>query len=121
MGEGLWGGGGGVVWTLAHKELDVSESEGVLLGVCTDFAVLSWVKEEEEGEPYDIVDVLMPWCTWEEGGVQGVNDVHWEGLDPGRRGVCLLIGSKLPAHTKVELAHPVVPRVVAPHGGKDLA
>ena len=84
-------------------------------------AVFSWAQEEEEGNPGEITDYLLPWCTWVERGVQSVHDVHWEGLDPGRRGVCLLIGSKLPAHTKVELAHPVVPRVVAPHGGKDLA
>ena len=47
-GEGFWGGGGGIVGALAHKELDASESEGVLIGICTALAVLSGVQEEEE-------------------------------------------------------------------------
>ena len=41
-GEGFRGGGEGVVWALAHKELDIVESEGVLFSVGNSLVVLSW-------------------------------------------------------------------------------
>ena len=56
-----------------------------------------------------------------EGGVHSVDNVHREGLDPDRRRVFLLVGRDLSAQTKVNLAHPFVPGVVATHGAKDMA
>ena len=41
------GVGGRVVCELAHKELDIFESEGVLLDVGTAFELFSWDQEEE--------------------------------------------------------------------------
>ena len=50
-GKSFWGGGGGVVWELAHNELDVAELEGVLIGVV--------IQEEEEFDPGKIVDGML--------------------------------------------------------------
>ena len=40
--KGFLGGSGIVVWALAHKELDIVESEGVLFSVVNSLVVLSW-------------------------------------------------------------------------------
>ena len=90
------------------------------IGVGTSLAVLSWAQEEEEINPGEITYGLIPWCNWEEGGVQCVDDIHWEGLGSGRRRACLLVGRELSDHMKSKISHTVVPGAVGPHGGKDL-
>ena len=47
-----------------------------------------------------------------------MEDVDGEGADLSRRGVLLLVGSKLASQAKVGIPQIVVPRVVGPHGLK---
>ena len=54
-------------------------------------------------------------CNWVEGGVQILDDIYGERLDPGRRRVYLMVRRKLLVQPKVELDHPVVTGVFGPH------
>ena len=45
-GEGFLENSGSIVWAIAHKELDILESEGGMLGVGNAFEVFSRTQEE---------------------------------------------------------------------------
>ena len=63
----------------------------------------------------EIADGFLSFCNWVEGGVQILDDIYGESLDPGRSRVYLMVRRKLLVQPKVELAHPVVPGVFCPH------
>ena len=68
----MWGGGGGWGWLGANVELDVPESQWGGDCVCTSLAVLTRLKQEEEGDPGELVNGLLLFGAALCCGVQGV-------------------------------------------------
>ena len=85
-------------------------------GICATLAVLSGPEEEEEGDPGEVNASDFTWGGYLGGGVQGLDNINWEGKHSCWRRIFFLIGRQLVYHTRVEFLHAVVVGVVGPHG-----
>ena len=83
-------------------------------------AVLDWVEEEEEGDPYEIDDGDVSCGGYLGRSVQGLDNADRERPHSCWRRILFLIGRQLASQAKVELPHWVLSGVVGPHGCKYL-
>ena len=80
------------VGLLPNEELDGFDTEGVMDGVGTDFAVFAWPEEVKYGDPGDIADGDVYFGGSLGGGVQGLDNADTEGPHSCWRKILLLLG-----------------------------